>query len=388
MNSIFDKLEQSPTVALADKVRGLEAIGKKIIPLHTGDPDFSTHPVILEECNKFLRDGLTHYSNSRGLPELREAIASYNDNRYGSKINPGENILLTHGGIHAFYIAIKSILNVGEEVLVPDPTWISHVNIIKSCGGTPVEYALSEENGFLPDPDALVKLLTPKTRAIVINFPSNPLGVVADKILLKRILEFAEKNNLLVISDEVYDHIVFNGLSYSSTLSFPEFRDRVIVCQSFSKTFAMTGWRIGYMIAPKYIIDQALKMCQCTVTNIAPFIQKAALAGLMSNDVRKYVEEMRQEYERRADLVINLLGKHPDRKINTVKPGGAFYFFVDIRNMGWGDSIQTSIKILEDLSVAVVPGSAFGKQGEGYIRITFATSEANIMEGFQKLLSV
>ncbi len=385
-NLNLDRIQQSGTVALADKVRQLEAGGRKIIPLHTGDPDFATPAPIIDAAHKAMKDGLTHYSNSRGLPALREEVSKYFSGRYSALYKAGTEILITNGGIHAYFLAITSIIKPGDEVLVQDPTWMSHVNIVKLAGGTPVTVVSNTPGSFIPSADDYRKKITSKTRAIIINSPGNPTGEIAGKEHLQSILNLAQQHNLYVISDEVYDNLVFDNKKFTSASSFAEHKERVIIVNSFSKTFAMTGWRVGYLAAHENVIENALKVSQCTITNEAPFIQQAALEGMRSKEVWNIVEVMRKKYEWRANEVMKLFNDSGNTKLKIKKPAGAFYFFIDVKQLGWGNAEQTAMRLLDECSVAVVPGTVFGAQGEGYIRMTFAASDEHVLEGFKRIL--
>lgn len=387
LNQKLQTITQSGTVALADRVRQLEREGKKIIPLHTGDPDFATPAIITEAAYRAIRDGFTHYADSKGLLPLREEICNYLLKFNQAKFDPGTEVLVSQGGIHAYFLALTAILNTGDEVLLAGPSWGSHANIIKLTGGVPVSVLSDQAGRFIPSVDAYRKLLTPKTKAIVLNSPGNPTGEIIDKAALLELLEFAQEHQLYVISDEVYDQIVFEGRKFISASSFPEFKERVIICNSFSKTFAMTGWRIGYLAGPAEVVKNALKVSQGTITNVAAFMQLAALEGLRSAAVWEQVTQMRKHYEYRADEVMNLYKQAGTSGIELKKPEGAFYFFARIDKLNAGSAEQVAMAILEKLSVAVVPGSVFGQGGEGYLRMTFAASDEHVFEGFKRILS-
>ena len=319
---------------------------------------------------------------------MREAISNYLKENNNAAFDPGSEILVTHGGIHAYFLALKSIINAGDEVLVQDPTWMSHPNIIKLVGGVPVAVASGDAANFLPSIDDLEKKITNKTKAIVINSPGNPTGEIASKEYFSQLIQMAGRYDLYIISDEVYDQFVFEGTKFCSATSFTEAKNRVILINSFSKTFAMTGWRIGYLAAPKKIIDNALKISQSTITNVVPFIQKAALEGLINKAVWTEVEKMRKQYEWRANEVMKLYAQAKNTLISFKKPKGAFYIFMDIKKLNWGNSEQTSMRILEELSIAVVPGTVFGAAGEGYVRATFAATDELVIDGFSRLLNI
>ena len=386
LNTQLRQIQQSATVAVADRVRRLEASGKKIIPLQVGDPDFPTPEGIVETAVHALKNGQTHYGPSRGFIELRRAIASRIDNKAGlSEIyDPEDEILVTHGGVHAYYLALQSVLNPGDEVLVPDPSWATHNNMVRLLRGKVIPVPTFPENGFLPSLNAWEDALTERTKAIVVNYPSNPTGVVPPYEYLKTLMDFVNKRNLWVISDEVYDNIFYDEAPTSIT-QFQNVRDRIIYINSFSKTFAMTGWRVGYIAAPKNVVDNALKVSQNSITCVAPFIQKAAHFALTNEDVQKEVLEMRDAYARRRSLVLSIYSEYKNTQISITSPQGAFYFFLDLRKLNM-PSTKMCEKILDEAGVGLVPGVAFGGQGEGFIRMSSAASDSDVEAGFRAIM--
>jgi aspartate/methionine/tyrosine aminotransferase len=377
-------LPQSATVELADKIRRLSAEGKQIIALQTGDPDFQTPRPIVEAACRAMREGFTHYVDSHGLHELREAIARKLKNFNRVEYDPASEILVTHGGVHAYYSALQAILNPGDEVLIPDPIWMTHVNVASMLGATVKRVPSRPEDGFWPRTSDWESAVSPKTVALVINSPSNPTGSVASEKYLTALVQFASRRNLYVISDEVYESILFDKRKHVSVASLPDAQERTVLVNSFSKTYAMTGWRIGYLAAPSPIVDQAIKASQNSITNVAPFVQKAALCALTSPDVAEASLEMARQYEHRRNLALSVLDDAPKR-ITAVRPQGAFYLFVDIRSLG-----QLSVTLAEHLLieklVSMAPGSVFGMCGEGFLRMTLAASEHDIETGLMRLI--
>ena len=387
-NQNLNTIVQSGTVALADKVRKLESEGKRIIPLHTGDPDFATPEPIVNAALEAMHAGFTHYSNSRGLDELRKSISEYLVTRGLINYNSANEILVTHGGIHAYFLALSSIIERGDEVIIPDPTWMSHFNIIKLVGGVPVSVPTYAENNFCMKMEDIEARITSKTKAIVINSPSNPTGGIYDKTTLEKIIEIAVRHDLYIIADEVYDHIILDTtIKFTSLASFESIKDRLLVCNSFSKTFAMTGWRIGYLCGPAIILNQTLKISQCTITNVVPFIQKAAYTALTNVSITNYVDTMVNEYRYRCDKVMEIYNAS-NSSIKLIKPQGAFYFFADIRGLNIGNSQQVAENLLDKIGLAAVPGSVFGTNGEGYLRLTIAASREAVMDGFTRLFNL
>jgi aspartate/methionine/tyrosine aminotransferase len=385
LNAAFAQLDESATVALADRVRKMRASGTEVVGLQTGDPDFPTPAPIVEAAFRGMRDGQTHYCDSRGLPALREAIAESLRASRNIEFSPGAEILVTTGGVHAYFCALQAILNADEEVLVPDPTWMTHANLVRALRGRPVRVPAFAEDRFWPTLPAWRAALTPRTRALVICSPNNPSGMIATSGYLTELLEFALANRLYIISDEVYDNIVFDGRAHCSIASLPGAAENTLLINSFSKTFAMTGWRIGYLAAPARLISQAVKASQNSVTCVAPFIQLAAVEALTNREVANEVARMSAAYATRRNRVLELRREHGTSPIALHKPEGAFYFFLDIRRIGLSSS-EAAERALKEAAVALVPGSAFGRYGEGFLRMTIAAADESVETGFRRLL--
>lgn len=386
LNNRLLSIEESATVALADRVRKLKASGKSIIALQTGDPDFVTPDCIIEAAHEAMRSGQTHYCDSRGLPELRRAIAERIAQQSGVHYDPDAEILVTCGGIHAYYCALQAVVNPGDEVMVPDPAWMPHSNMVSLVGGKAVRVPSTAATHFFPTMDAWQEALTSRTVALVINSPNNPTGMVAERKYLEHLVQFAAANDLFVISDEVYDGILFDGREHICVASLPDAKSRTLLVNSLSKTYAMTGWRVGYLAAPGSIIEQALKASQFSITSLAPFVQSAASFALRDNLSLSASAQMAMRYESRKNLVMKLWQDSPVNDVQLVEPFGAFYFFIDIRNLGI-KSEQAAISLLEDHSVALVPASVYGQCGEGFLRMTIAASDFDVEEGFLRLLA-
>ena len=329
LNRQFEQIVQSPTVAASDRVLALKAAGRPVIALNAGDPDFATPPEIVAAGVQALHAGLTHYVSSRGLPELREAIAAQLthllDNSTGNKppYDEQREILVSHGGIHAYYLAMQSILNPGDEVLIPDPSWGTHANLVRQLRGTVSSIPALPEDGFLPRLTAWEGALTPQTCAIVINYPANPTGAIPTRAYLHDLLAFAQAHDLWVVSDEVYQNLYFESKPLSMA-AFPEFRERVVLLNSLSKTYAMTGWRVGYLAAPQVLIDNALRASQNSITCVAPFVQQAATFALSDPAMQTTAAEMRAAYARRRQLVLDINRQYPANPLKLTSPQGAF----------------------------------------------------------------
>jgi aspartate/methionine/tyrosine aminotransferase len=384
LNRQFELIRQSPTIAITDRITLLKAAGRSILPLHVGDPDFDTPRPILEAAFESMNSGMTHYVPSRGLPELRQAVAEKLQRDNAASYDLDTEVLVTHGSIHAYYLAMQSILNPGDDVLVPDPTWATHANMAVMLRGNVIRVPAFAEDGFIPKLEAWENTLTPKTRLIVINYPSNPTGAYPDRAYLQRLHEFAAAHDLWVVSDEVYENLYY-GEKPVCAAGFQGAKERTILVNSLSKTYAMTGWRVGYLAAPKRVIDNALKAGQNSITCVAPFVQKAAAFALSDPSMQQAAAEMRAVYARRRRIVLDVTRKAGDSPV-TVRPAmGAFYFFLDFRALN-RPSLEICERLLEEAGVGLIPGSAFGRQGEGFVRMTIAASNRDVATGMKSIL--
>jgi aspartate/methionine/tyrosine aminotransferase len=384
LNVQLDALRQSPTIAMGDRVIALKASGRDIIGLQVGDPDFATPQPVLDVAMKAMKDGLTHYGPSRGFLDLRQAAASKLSRDNDLSYDPQTEILITHGGIHAYYLAMQSILNPGDEVLIPDPSWGTHSNMGVMLRTNVIRVPAPAENEFIPYFESWEEALTPKTRVIVLNYPSNPTGAYPTREYLQKLQGFAEKHDLWIISDAVYENLYYEEKP-TSAAAFGGAKERTILVNSLSKTYAMTGWRVGFLAAPKRVIDNALKAGQNSITCVAPFIQKAAAFALTDPQVQQEVENMRAAYARRRELVMRISHEVESEKVLVKPPQGAFYFFLDLRPLNM-TSLEICERILEEAGVGLVPGSAFGEQGEGFVRMTIAASDEEVEAGFRKIV--
>jgi aspartate/methionine/tyrosine aminotransferase len=384
LNEQFTSLRQSATVAMSDRILALKASGRKIVGLQVGDPDFATPPAVLEVASKAMQDGWTHYGPSQGFPELRRAAALRLERDNGVSYDPDTELMITHGGIHGYYLAMQSILNPDDEVLIPDPSWATHANMATMLRADVVRVPAPPENGFLPRFEEWEKALTSRTRVIVLNYPSNPTGAYPSREYLQRLQAFAAQHNLWIVSDAVYENLYY-GERPTSAAAFEGAKERTILVNSLSKTYAMTGWRVGYLAAPQAVIENALKAGQNSITCVAPFVQKAAAFALTDPSVQQAAAEMRLAYARRRDLVVNISHELESERVLVTPPQGAFYFFLDLRPLKM-TSLEICERILEEASVGLVPGSAFGEQGEGFVRMAIAASDEDVEAGFRKLV--
>ena len=384
LNQQFELIRQSATVSMSDRILALKSSGKNIVGLQVGDPDFGTHPAIVDAALKAMQNGLTHYGPSRGYPDLLAAIAKKLIRDEGVSYDPASEIIVTHGGIHAYYLALQSILNPGDDVLVPDPTWATHSNMAIMLRGNVIRVPAPAENGFIPFFESWEKALTPKTKVIVLNYPSNPTGAYPSREYLQKLQDLAAKHNLWIVSDEVYGSLYY-GEHPTSAAAFDGAKERTLLVNSWSKSYAMTGWRVGFLAAPKSVIDNALKAGQNSITCVAPFIQKAAAFALTDPTIQDVTVNMRAAYARRRELVLRIARELESDKVFVMPPQGAFYFFLDLRALKMS-SVEICERILEEAGVGLVPGSAFGEQGEGFVRMTIAASDEDVEAGFRKIV--
>lgn len=385
INSQFNRLRQSATVAMADRIQALKNAGRDIIALHVGDPDFGTHPAIAQAGINAIQSGLTHYGPSRGYPELRSAVASKLWRDEGVAYDPQSEILITHGGIHAYYLALQTILNPGDDVLIPDPSWATHSNMAVMLRGNVIRIPAPADNGFIPLFDSWLQALTPNTKAMVLNYPSNPTGAYPPRPYLQKLHDLAKEHNLWIVSDEVYGSLYYEDRP-TSAAALDGAKERTLLVNSLSKSYAMTGWRVGFLAGPSFMMEDALKAGQNSITCVAPFIQKAAAFALTSSSMQEFTGEMRKAYARRRAKVLRIAQELNPSNIKVYSPQGAFYFFLDLRALNLS-SIEMCERILEEAGVGLVPGSAFGEQGEGFIRMTIAASDEDVEAGFRKIVA-
>jgi len=349
-----------------------------VISLGIGEPDFTTPDPIIEAGIRSLKEGHTHYTSNSGIIELRREVASYLNGQYGISYDPVEEIVITVGVSEALYLALNAILEVGDEVLIPTPCFVSYQAEVILAGGVPVEVPTYAENDFQVCASDLEALITLRTKAILIAYPNNPTGAVASREILLDVARLAEKYDLVVISDELYDQLVY-GFEHVCFSALPGMRSRTVLLGGYSKNYAMTGWRLGYAAAPAEILVGLLRIHQYTIMSAPTSAQIAVLGALEQG--RSYVEEMRQEYDRRRRLIVaglNELG------LDTFEPRGAFYAFPNVAVSGMDDEIFAQT-LLEEEKVAVVPGSAFGPGGEGYVRCSYATAYEKIEEALARM---
>ena len=351
---------------------------KDVISLGIGEPDFVTPEPIIEAGIKALHAGETHYTSNAGLLELRQAITEHIYKTYGVEYNPLTEAIVTVGVSEALYLTMTALLNPGEEVIIPTPCFVSYQAEVILAGGVPVEVATFVKDGFQVEPDRLEAAITPHTKAILLGYPNNPTGAVYAREVLLEIARIAEKHDLIIISDELYDQLVY-GVQHVCFPSLPGMQNRTILLGGFSKNYAMTGWRAGFACGPADIINGLVRIHQYTIMSAPTMSQIAALEAIQHG--QKFVDHMRDEYDRRRRLIVaglNQLG------LPTFEPQGAFYAFPNVAITGMDDETFAQ-KLLEEERVAVVPGSSFGAGGEGFVRCSYATAYEKIEEALRRM---
>ena len=371
-------LTPSLTLAVTNKAKEMKAKGEQVFGLAGGEPDKDTPENIKQAAIKALNEGATKYTPSVGLPALREAIAAKlkhdNNLEYGI-----DQICVTSGAKPAVYAALRAVINPGDEVIIPSPYWVSYPSMVQLCGGTPVLVETSAENAWKITPEQFENAMTPRTKLIILNTPHNPTGTVYSEEELRALGEIAVEEDILILADEIYEHLIYGGIKHVSIASLsPELYDLTITVNGFSKSYAMTGWRLGYTAAPAEIA-KAIKLSQDhTASNATTFCQYGAIEALQGDQT--FIADLREEYDFRRQYVFDRLSQMP--KIKVVEPKGAFYFFIDTTELGMG-SQELCEKLLERYKVAAVPGIAFGN--DHAIRISYCTSLDVLKEGLDRL---
>lgn len=380
-------IHPSATLALAAKAKALAATGVDVASLVAGEPDFDTPDFVKDAGVSAIKTGFTKYTASAGTPELRAAICDKLKNDNHLSFRP-EQILVSCGAKHSFFNFCQAVINPGDEVIIFSPYWVSYPDIVKLAGGVPVIVETREEDGYVPDPDALRRALSPRTRALVINSPCNPTGAVFSSATLETIAAAVRRHECLIVSDDIYEKLLFQPEPFVNIANVaPDLLERTVVINGMSKAFAMTGWRVGYTAAPQPLINAMSLVQDQTTSNASSISQKAATAALRGPT--EALREMVAEFRARRELCVSELNAIDG--VHCRSPEGAFYVFPSIRglfgrtfkNQRLTDSMQVSAILLEDFRVAVVPGLPFG--AEGYLRISFATARATIEKGLARL---
>jgi len=373
-----DHLRPEGAYQVLARAQELEAQGKHIIHLEIGEPDFVTPSHVSLAGIKAIANGQTRYNPPAGMTPLREAIAEYAGRLRGISIKPSQ-VVVSPGAKPNLFFPTLALVNPGDEVIYPDPGFPTYEAMIGVAGGIPVAVPLLEKNGFSFDLDAFDQLVNPKTKLIILNSPSNPTGGVIPQADLEHIAKAAIQNDCWVLSDEIYNQLVFDGTQAPSIASIPGMLERSIIMDGFSKTYAMTGWRLGYGIMPEGLANRVSLLLTHSIGCTAHFTQVAGIEALTGP--QDYVSMMVKEYQRRRDLLVNALNQMPG--ISCLKPQATFYTFPNIK--ATGKTSNELANLLLDGGVAVLPGSAFGKYGEGYLRIVFANSYENIEIALERM---
>jgi len=366
----------SETMRISKLASSMEAEGRDIISLAVGEPDFDTPDFIVEEAYKAMKEGFTHYTTPQGIPELREAITEKSNN-FNDLDYKKENVLVTPTK-QALFMSILAHLDDGAEAIITDPSWVSYAPMIKFADGIPRRLPLIEEEDYSLDIETLNERISSRAELIVLNSPSNPTGMTIPEKDLKAIADIAIDNDLLVVSDEVYENLIFEG-EHISIGSLDGMRERTITISGFSKSYAMTGWRLGWLLANENLLENIIKIQTHSITCATSFAQKAGVAAIKEGD--KVINKMLQKYKKRRKIIVEGLNKIDGFQCK--KPNSTFYTFPRFDfDM---DSMELALHLLKEAKVATTPGSAFGDQGENHLRMSFANSSENIKEALDRI---
>lgn len=376
-NQYIEKIEDSKSLTLMQKATQLQKEGKNVVNLTGGEPDFDTPAIIVDEAVRLLREGDTHYLVGQGLLELREKIAEYEEKENGISCK-AENIIMTPGGKFGIFMSVVSLINAGDEVILLAPMWVSYAPIVKACGGVPIICELDFDDKYEIKKEKLEECISEKTKMIIINYPNNPTGKILSEKESGILFDIVKQHQIYLISDEIYNRITFDSKKSISMASYKEIFNRVITVNGFSKSAAMTGWRIGYVIAEKKIVDVMFKLYAHAITGLSPFVQRAALK-VFECDLE--ITKMRKEYERRRDYFIRELNKI--KFLSCLVPEGAFYAWVKIQLPNITKSVE--LELLERIGVLGVPGSAYGIREKNYIRFSFACDMKTLEQAICRL---
>jgi aspartate aminotransferase len=363
------------------RAKALERQGKQIVHLEIGEPDFDTPPHIKEAAKQALDGGATHYGPSAGLPELREAIAKHVSETRGVPVSP-DQVVVTPGAKPIMFFTIMALVGAGDEVIYPNPGFPIYESVINFVGGTPVPIPLRESSEFGFDLELFEKSVGPRTKLIIINSPENPTGGVLDRGQIERIAAIAKKHGVPVLSDEIYRQFLYEG-EFVSILQVPGLHRQTILLDGFSKSYAMTGWRLGYGVFPPELVEHITRLMVNSASCTASFVQLAGLAALQGEQAA--VGRMVAEFKRRRDILVDGLNKLPG--VSCLRPRGAFYVFPNITGTR-RPSAEVAERLLNEAGVAALSGAAFGAHGEGYLRFSYASSEANLRAALDRMRPV
>lgn len=375
----MDRMAPSGIRKVNEKALAMEREGQTVYHFEIGRPDFDTPEYIKQAAYQAMKEGKVHYTSNFGTMELRQAIADKLKRENHVDYKPTE-VLVTVGLSEAVFAALATILEEGDEILVPDPAWLNYHNVPRMLGAVPMTYSLREENGYQMDLDELRAKITDKTKAVVIITPNNPTGGVLSQDTLQALADLAIEKDLMVISDEVYERLIYDGEKHVSIASLPGMKERTFTMNGMSKAYAMDGWRLGYVAAPEEYILTMNKFHQHNTTCAPNFVQAAAAAALTQEGDE--VNKMVQEYKRRRDYAVKAINEIDG--LSCLCPKGAFYIFINCKSLN-RKCAELAAYLLENAKIALVPGDVFGPGGEGYLRMSFANSYENIVEGCKRL---
>ncbi len=361
------------------RARAIEATGRSVIHLEIGEPDFATPPAVVNAAKIALDQGWTHYGPTQGLPELRETIAAYISRTRGITVGP-EHVSVVPGGKPIIFFTMLALLEPGDEVIYPDPGFPIYRSMIRFLGATPVSIPLVEERGFSLDPEQLKARLTDRTKMLILNSPQNPTGGVIPESDVRAIAEMLRGRDVMVLSDEIYSRIYYTEKPPFSITSIPGMLEKTILLDGFSKTYAMTGWRLGYGVMPKWLVEAVSKLMVNSNSCSTTFIQRAAIAAF--DEPQTEVDRMVAEFRRRRDAFCAALNEIPG--FHCALPGGAFYAFANVRKTGISSKALADY-LLEEVGVSCLNGGSFGEQGDGYIRFSYANSIENLLEAAKRI---
>ena len=390
MTNIVDQVSLGAIVQVRDRLLEQQAKGRKVLRLESGDPSFDIPVHVREAMEKALRDGLTHYTASTGIAPLREAIFRKVSSENGLKISDPDAVVVTNGAMHGLYILFRALLDPGDEVILPDPMWTEVSENIRLAGGIPVPVRLQTAAATQYDPQEIEAAITPLTRVIFFNTPHNPTGAMADLATLQAVAAIADKHGLLLVSDEAYEHVIFDGRKHISLGSIPAAQSRTVSVFSMSKTYAMSGLRLGYLIIHNaQTLDRIKKLVRCTINGVNSVTQYGAVAALTGPQDATHL--MAQEYQMRRDVLYDSIQESPYLK--ALKPHGAFYLWARIQPdwPGYGgksDDWSMTNYLIDRSAIGSTPGSAFGPAGAGHIRFAFSCSTAQVNEAANLLPEV
>ncbi|HEY7230304.1 MAG TPA: pyridoxal phosphate-dependent aminotransferase [Pseudolabrys sp.] len=376
----FDRIGEENAFAVLARANALAAQGRDIINLGIGQPDFRTPDFIVEAAVKALRDGHHGYTPANGIPPLREAVAADLAKRFKVEVS-ADSVMIMPGGKPTMFMSILMFGEPGVEIMYPDPGFPIYRSMIEFTGAKPIPVPIREENGFAFSAEETLKLITPRTRLLIVNSPANPTGGVTPKVEVDKLVAGLEKwPDLAIMSDEIYDHMVYDGETHVCLLSYPSIRDRLILLNGWSKTYAMTGWRLGYAVWPGKLYDYARKLAVNLHSCVNASAQYAGLAALKGS--QDEVTKMVAEFDKRRKVIVDGLNKLPG--VSCATPKGAFYAFPNVKRTGWKAKALASA-LLEDAGVAIIGGPDFGVLGEGYIRVSYANSTENILKALDRM---